>query len=237
MLPRTLTALLVLALFTAPAPVQAQSPRYDGGRFSVELPRGIARLPLVRTAERPMHYVEMYVGGDPVAGVVMVVRSVPLGARTDPILDDSAAVRRLLSDTSRTRAEQYLQGPVDTSAATRRLFNEILNDTSLASRRTDLQSAWAMFSLSNNWIRVEGDGREIVTEDRVSRRFPLTVVLGAGPPLRGIADFSLTRQAPLEMWMVVYAAPEGTPAMEAAAARLLDSFRLTPVPAPASPRE
>lgn len=232
---RTLAFLVSVALLMA-APIDGQT-RHDGGRFTIELPRGIPRLPLVRTAERPVHHVEAYAGGNQAVGMVMVMRILPLGARNAPVTEDSAALRQLLSDTSRARLEQYLEGPADTSAATRRVFAEVMNDTSLANRRTDLQSAWATFSLSNNWIRVEGDGREIVTEDRVSRRFPLTVTFGGETPMRGIADFSLTRGAPLEMWLVVYAAPERTPAVEAAAARMLDSFRVTPLPAAVAPRE
>ncbi|HEX8693128.1 MAG TPA: hypothetical protein VF746_11950 [Longimicrobium sp.] len=231
------TSLVVLALLAAAPSLPAQSTRpYDGGRFTIELPRGITGLTLIRKVEDPASAFEGYVGGGYDVGLVMVNRTVLRGVPRHPALADSAALRRLLTDTSAARVRQLREAPVDTSAAARRAFMQAMGDTSLATRRAGLELLQSLFVRGDDWIRLEGDGREIVTEDRVARRSPVTVDLDRAS-LHGIADISVPRQGGLEVWMVLYAAVERTPAVEAAAARMLDSFRVKPAPADATPPE
>lgn len=227
---RSRALLVFVALLAAASPAQGQT-RYETGRFTVELPRGVARLELARAVEKPASSFEAYVSRSSM-GVVMVMRSLPRG-RTGHGIADSAAVDRLMEE-SPARIRQILSAPMDTSARARRMFREIASDTALATRRAHLQTIRQVWGGVHPWLRMEGEGHEIVTEDRVTHRIPVTVT-GEGPPLRGIADLSLSRRPGVEMWMVMYVAPERTPAVEAAAARMLDSFRLKPVASGAAP--
>jgi len=225
---RTSASVAFLALVAASAPLQAQqSPaRYDAGAFSLELPSGITQLHLVQRKQDPAQMFEGYVGVGVYRGtrvMVMVNHTVHRGLPGDPVLGDSAAARRLLADTSSARWRQFREAPLDNSAAGRRAFMQVMADTSLAMRRVAVERLQYLYSHGNDWIRTEGDGREIITEDRLTRRSPATVDLDSGP-MRGTADVSISRRG-METWTVIFAAAERSPALDAAAARMLDSFR------------
>ncbi|HKP77280.1 MAG TPA: hypothetical protein VJT67_17240 [Longimicrobiaceae bacterium] len=237
---RTATSFALLALVTASAPLRAQQrpARYDAGSFSLELPSGITGLRLVQRKQDPAQMFEGYVGFGNHGGtrvLVMVNRTVHHALPGDPALRDSAAARRLLADTSSARWRRFRESPADNSPAGQRLFMQVMGDTSLAARRIMVQRLQFLFSHGNDWIRTEGDGREIVTEDRVALRSPATVDLDMGT-MRGTGDVSVSRRG-METWVVIFASAERTPALDGAAARMLDSFRATTAAPEATPPE
>jgi hypothetical protein len=236
---RNRTSLALIALVAAAAPLHAQAPRYDAGSFSIELPSGVAQLRLIRKVEDPASAFEGYVGAGVHRGsrvLVMVNRTMIRGLPSEVTRRDSAALRRLLADTSSARWREVRESRLDNSPAAQRVFALAMRDTSLAARRLGLQRAQALFSNGDGWIRTEGEGREIVREDLLALRLPVTVDLDAGL-YRGLVDISIARRG-MDTWTVIFAAlePTLTPALEAAAVRMLDSFRPAPVaPTSAAP--
>jgi hypothetical protein len=82
-----------------------------------------------------------------------------------------------------------------------------------------------------NWLaaqrdtRITGEAREIVLPDRLTLRMPMANVSSGQV---GTGDLSVRREGGrVEVWMVMYTASERGPAVDSAAARVLDSFRLT----------
>lgn len=230
------------ALIVASAPLHAQSrPRFDAGSFSIELPSGIDQLRLIRKVEDPSSAFEGYVGAGVLDGMrvlVMVNRTMIRGLPSEVTRRDSAALRRLLADTSHAGWRQVRESARDNSPAAQRVFALAMRDTSLAGRRVGLQRARALFANGDGWIRMEGEGREIVREDVLALRVSATVDLDVGPH-RGLADVAIARRG-MDTWTVIFAAlrPELTPALEAAAVRMLDSFRPSlPAPDAAPPQD
>ena len=241
---RTFLAFLAsLTLAAVSAPLHAQYSRYDGGTFTIELPSGIRTpLALVQRREDPANAFEAYLGTGQhlgMRGLVLVTRTRMLGLPNDRALVDSTMAERMRADTFGAHWRQLRGSRADTSAAARRTLEQMMSDTSVALRRRVLRRAHSLFPRGDATIQLEGEGREIVTEDRVTLRSLATVHLDSGPPLQGIADLTVSRRAGglLETWVVVYAASRRTPAAEAAAVRMLDSFRVTSTAARAAAPE
>jgi hypothetical protein len=220
----TVSRRLALAALLLAAPLHAQNAgmhRFDGGTFSVELPVGLPALQLLRESAKTQIF-----GGRNVDGsVVLVLRGRETGAVTD-----SALARRTLMRMSHDSAtvERRLQDLGDLS---RRDPDEVLDalaDTTLEARRFFLQQVHAAFvELNQAEIGLSGDAREIVTDERVALRSPVTLRLAGSPPLQGTADVLIPRRGTMMVWIVAYAAPRRTPAFDAAAQHTLDSFRVT----------
>jgi hypothetical protein len=221
-------SLALLALMAAAGPLHAQSSRFDASTFSMELPSGLgASLRLVQKKEDPSSGFESHAGSGMHLGkqrLVLVNRTFMRGIPSDPVLADSAAMRRMLADPGTARWRQLMETPMDTSAAARGAYVEAMSDTSLAVRRAALHQMHSLFS-REGFIRLDGAGREIITEERVTRRAPVVLDMDNGP-LHGLADLTVSRHGGLwETWMVIYVSADRTAASEAAAVRMLNSFR------------
>ncbi|HVG45868.1 MAG TPA: hypothetical protein VM890_14100, partial [Longimicrobium sp.] len=120
----------------------------------------------------------------------------------------------------------------DTSRAYRDKVRSALADTALDGRQYALRQVHATFSAVNQaaLLQVSGDPREIVTDERVTLRSPVTLRLQGMPPLHGTADLMVPRRGEMVLWIVVRAAPRRGPAFDAATERMLDSFRITERP-------
>lgn len=218
--------LTLAALLLAAAPLHAQNAgmhRFDGGTFSIELPADVPALRLMRDAGRFQIF-----GGRRVDGsVVLVLR----GRATGQVVD-TALARRTLTRISNDSAlvNRRLQNLDDLSQADPDVVAELLADTTLENRRFTLQQLHAMLREFNQAeLGLSGEPREIVTDERVALRSPVTLRLAGAPPLHGTADVLIPRRGTMMVWIVAYAAPRRTPAFDAAAQRTLDSFRVTGV--------
>jgi hypothetical protein len=217
--------LTLAALLLAAAPLHAQNAgthRFDGGTFSVELPAGIPALQLLRDGGRTQIFGGRHADGS----VVLVLR----GRATGQVTDTASARRTLMRMSNDSAAvERRLQDLGDLSRRDPDAVLDALADTTLEARRFFLQQVHAAFVQFNQAeIGLSGDAREIVTDERVALRSPVTLRLAGSPPLQGTADVLIPRRGAMTMvWIVAYAAPRRTPAFDAAAQRTLDSFRVT----------
>lgn len=115
----------------------------------------------------------------------------------------------------------------DTAATMRGAPAHSQTDTTLARRRCYLESSRPLFPQAISWLMLDARASEILTDARVALRSPITVRPGGSPPMTGTADVLVPRQGALEVWLVGYLAQTQAPEHDAAAQRMLDSFRVT----------
>lgn len=111
-----------------------------------------------------------------------------------------------------------------------------LSDTSMATRRAMLQLVRAGMLQARGDVRLEGEPLEIVKDDRITLRTPITMVQ-QGESLRGTADVSVSRRGSPSVWVLIAFQREAGDYDENVAKRALDSFRVTGEDASALPPE
>ena len=220
------------ALLLAAAPLHAQDARprrFDGGTFSIELPAGLPALQLMRAGGTATTESQIFGGRHVDGSAVVVMRSRLTGQGAADTAARRRDAMRVLNDSA--LIAQYVAFG-DTSRAYRDKVRSALVDTALDGRQYALRQVHATFSAVNQaaFLEVSGDPREIVTDERVTLRSPVTLRLQGMPPLHGTADLMVPRRGEMVLWIVVRAAPRRGPAFDAATERMLDSFRITERP-------
>jgi hypothetical protein len=219
------------ALLLAAAPLHAQGARthrFDGGTFSIELPAGLPALQLMRDTGTTIRF-QLFGGRHADGSMVLVVRAQPTptwaGVEADTAERRRSAMR--LTNDSALIARYVESGTADPNEV-----RSALADTTLYSRRYLLREFRATLRALTQpaWIELGGDAQEIVGDERVTLRSPVTLRLKGLPPLHGTADVLISRRGAMVLWMVARAAPRRTPAFEAATERMLGSFRITERP-------
>jgi hypothetical protein len=219
------------ALLLAAAPLHAQGARthrFDGGTFSIELPAGIPALRLTRDVGTTIRY-QLFGGRHADGSTVLVVRAQPRPTWSEVEADTAERRRRAmrLTNDSALIARYMEYGTADHDEV-----RSALADTTLHSRRYVLREFRATLRALNQPTRIElgGDPEEIVSDERVTLRSPVTLRLEGLPPLHGTADVMISRRGAMVLWIVTRAAPRRTPAFDAATERMLNSFRITARP-------
>jgi len=232
---RSTLALAVLVAAALPLRAQGGTVLYDAGSFTLQVPPGMAMLRNHAT-NAPNTRSERFMGGNERLGMVMVVHSTVQGVPQDPRLRSVAGTRPLLRDSATVRAA--IGSPRDTSRALDRELHRELGDTTLAHRRQLLLQSREVFRSGSRTMTLPAEASEVVTENRITLRSPVSVSLGADmAPLQGTADVSIPRRGDAEVWVVMYVNAANTPGVAATAARVLDTFRITggPTTAPLAP--
>src|SRR6185436_19465105 len=187
------------ALLAAAVPLSAQNApthRFDAGSFVIELPRDVPGMTLINVRDDPTQRGEGFIGGTAARDVLVMVTHI-----------------------------QPRAVPNDTTAAVRNVFEWLKSDTTLATQRVYLQTSRLPFVRATDWIMLDAQARELVTDERVALRSPMTLRLDNGTLFFGTADMLVSRRGGLETWLVAYLSRTRTPEHDAAAVRMLDSFR------------
>jgi len=232
---RTLLALAAVAMAATPLRAQDTTP-YEPGSFTLQVPRGIV-MTRSHAAAQPSMRQETFMGGNPRLGLLSVIHTSMQGLPQDPRLRAGPGSDQLLRDTAQLRAA--VSSARDTSRAAERELRRLNGDTTIAGRRAVLRANRDVFRRGARTITVPAEAREIVTDNRITLRSPMTISLGADmPPLAGILDASVPRRGNVELWIVFYANKAETPGFSADAARVLDTFQITggATTAPVAPR-
>ncbi len=114
--------------------------------------------------------------------------------------------------------------------------DEQINDTTLATRRALLQLARAGMDQAQADMRITGEPREVVHEDRVALRMPVKMEAD-DQVLLGRAEVSVPRRGDVAVWMIAVMSTAAGAELHATAERVMNSFRLSgPMPPPEPPR-
>lgn len=113
-----------------------------------------------------------------------------------------------------------------------RFSSNDLQDTSLATRRAFLQiSRVAMLNEAAKDVTLDGDPRDVERGDRIGVRISVTMPDDRTGQLRhGVMEMSVTREGPLELWMVMYLDSRDGRGVSTGE-QVLESFRITGAPA------
>jgi hypothetical protein len=111
----------------------------------------------------------------------------------------------------------------------RRGFDEIGDDTTLATRRAMLHLARVgILRAASSRMAVAGEPREFERDDRVGIRIPVTMpAKDGGPTVHGTAEVSVARRGEAVLWVVMVFDRRRDATVAAAGERVLDSFHLT----------
>jgi hypothetical protein len=233
---RNLLALAAVVVAAVPLRAQDTTP-YEPGSFTLQVPRGIT-MARSHAQTLPAMQQETFMGGNPRLGLLSVIHTSMRGLPQDSRLRTGAGSDQLLRDTAKLRAA--VSSARDTSGAAERELRRMNDDTTVAGRREILRANRDVFRRGSRTITVPAEAREIVTENRITLRSPMTISLGADmPPLSGVLDASVPRRGNMELWIVFYANKAEVPGFSEQAARVLDTFQITggPTTAPVAPQD